>query len=54
MTIEHYHDFGKLLFAFIVFWAYIAFSQYMLIWYAQSSRKRPIGTSRGRPVSGQR
>ena len=25
---------GKLMFAFVVFWAYIAFSQYMLIWYA--------------------
>jgi hypothetical protein len=25
---------GKLLFAFTVFWAYISFSQYMLIWYA--------------------
>lgn len=34
VTIEHYHDLGKLLFAFVVFWAYIAFSQYMLIWYA--------------------
>ncbi len=34
VTVEHYHDFGKLLFAFVVFWAYIAFSQYMLIWYA--------------------
>jgi len=33
ITIEHYHDIGKLLFGFIVFWAYIAFSQYMLIWY---------------------
>ncbi|MCC6671369.1 MAG: hypothetical protein IT458_09930 [Planctomycetes bacterium] len=31
---EHYHDLGKLLFAFTVFWAYITFSQYMLIWYA--------------------
>ncbi len=31
---EHYHDVGKFLFAFVVFWAYIAFSQYMLIWYA--------------------
>lgn len=31
---EHYHDVGKLVFAFTVFWAYIAFSQYMLIWYA--------------------
>lgn len=34
ITIEHYHDLGKLLFAFIFFWAYIAFSQYLLIWYA--------------------
>ena len=34
ITVEHYHDFGKLLFGFVVFWAYIAFSQYMLIWYA--------------------
>lgn len=33
ITVEHYHDFGKLLFGFNVFWAYIAFSQYMLIWY---------------------
>ncbi|OGQ21391.1 MAG: hypothetical protein A3I05_02180 [Deltaproteobacteria bacterium RIFCSPLOWO2_02_FULL_44_10] len=31
---NHYHDLGKLLFAFLVFWAYIAFSQFMLIWYA--------------------
>ena len=34
ITVEHYHDVGKLVFAFIVFWCYIAFSQYMLIWYA--------------------
>jgi hypothetical protein len=34
VTTEHYHDLGKLLFAFIVFWGYVAFSQYMLIWYA--------------------
>jgi hypothetical protein len=34
VTPEHYQDLGKLLFGFgIVFWAYIAFSQYMLIWY---------------------
>lgn len=31
---EHYHDLGKLVFAFTVFWAYISFSQYFLIWYA--------------------
>jgi hypothetical protein len=34
ITKEHYHDLGKLTFAFVFFWGYIAFSQYMLIWYA--------------------
>ncbi|MCP4837720.1 MAG: quinol:cytochrome C oxidoreductase [Phycisphaera sp.] len=35
VTAEHYQDLGKLLFGFgMVFWAYIGFSQYMLIWYA--------------------
>jgi hypothetical protein len=31
---EHFHDLGKLLFGFNCFWAYIAFSQFFLIWYA--------------------
>ncbi len=31
---NHLHDLGKYMFAFTVFWAYIAYSQYMLIWYA--------------------
>jgi hypothetical protein len=30
---EHYHDLGKWLFALTIFWAYVTFSQYMLIWY---------------------
>jgi hypothetical protein len=34
VTIEHFHDLGKMMFAFTVFWAYSGFSQYMLIWYA--------------------
>lgn len=34
VTREHYHDIGKMMFAFTVFWAYIGFSQFMLIWYA--------------------
>lgn len=33
VTLEHFHDLGKLLFAFTVFWGYIAFAQYFLIWY---------------------
>lgn len=31
---EHHRDLGRLLFAFVFFWGYIAFSQYMLLWYA--------------------
>ena len=31
---EHFHDIGKLMFGFTVFWAYIAYSMFMLIWYA--------------------
>lgn len=34
ITGEHFHDLGRLMFAFTIFWAYIAFSQYFLIWYA--------------------
>ena len=34
VSVEHFHDLGKLLFAFVAFWSYIAFSQYFLIWYA--------------------
>jgi hypothetical protein len=34
ITTEHFHDLGKLLFGFNVFWAYISFSQFFLIWYA--------------------
>ncbi|MEK6628615.1 MAG: molybdopterin oxidoreductase [Bdellovibrionota bacterium] len=34
ITEEHQHDIGKFLKGFTVFWAYIAFSQFMLIWYA--------------------
>jgi len=33
-THEHVHDVAKFLKGFTVFWAYIAFSQFMLIWYA--------------------
>lgn len=34
VTVEHYHDVGKMMFAFVCFWTYIGFSQFMLIWYA--------------------
>lgn len=31
---DHYYNLGGLMFAFTNFWAYIAFSQFLLIWYA--------------------
>jgi hypothetical protein len=31
---DHFYSLGTLLFVFINFWAYIAFSQFLLIWYA--------------------
>ena len=34
ISAEHLHDIGKFLFAFTAFWAYIAFSQFFLMWYA--------------------
>ncbi len=33
VTVEHYHDLGKLIFGFVFFWTYISFSQFLLIWY---------------------
>jgi hypothetical protein len=31
---NHFHDLGKIMFGFVVFWSYIGFAQFMLIWYA--------------------
>jgi hypothetical protein len=33
LTVEHYHDLGKFMFAFVFFWSYVTFSEWMLIWY---------------------
>ena len=33
VSVEHFHDLGKFLFGFSIFWTYLWFSQYMLIWY---------------------
>jgi hypothetical protein len=34
VNVEHFHDLGKLLFGWLVFWAYISFAQFFLIWYS--------------------
>lgn len=33
ITEKHYHDVGKLCFAFTAFWGYLTFSQFIIIWY---------------------
>ncbi len=32
LTIQHFHDLGNLMFAFTVLWAYLSFSQFLIIW----------------------
>jgi uncharacterized membrane protein YiaA len=34
ITDTHFHDIGKLCFAFTAFWGYLTFGQYLVIWYA--------------------
>lgn len=47
ITTEHYHDLGKLMFGFMFFWSYVAFSQYMLLWYASIPETVPWLARRG-------
>ncbi|NNB92000.1 hypothetical protein HJC10_11565 [Corallococcus exiguus] len=37
----HYHNLGKLIFAFTAFWAYIGFSQFLLVWIANIPEEAP-------------
>jgi hypothetical protein len=34
LTAAHYHALGKLLLTFVIFWGYVAYSQYFIIWIA--------------------
>lgn len=34
VSVEQYHDLARLMFGFVFFWGYVAYSQFMLIWYA--------------------
>jgi hypothetical protein len=47
VTVEHFHDLGKYMFGFTVFWTYIAFSQYFLIWYANIPEETYFFSYRG-------
>ncbi len=43
---NHYHALGKYMLAFTAFWAYIAFSQYLLIWIANLPHEVPFFLAR--------
>jgi len=46
MNVEHTHNIGKLMLAFTAFWAYIGFSQFMLIWIAGLPEEVPFYITR--------
>lgn len=41
VKLDHFHNLGKLMLAFTAFWAYIAFSQFMLVWIANIPEEAP-------------
>lgn len=46
ITDKHYHDIGKLCFAFTAFWGYITFSQFLIIWYGNLAEETHFFTLR--------
>ncbi|MBI4082188.1 MAG: molybdopterin oxidoreductase [Candidatus Lambdaproteobacteria bacterium] len=49
MTINRYHDLGKLTFAIAMLYTYMAFSQYLVIWYSNLPEEAPFLVSRSLP-----
>ena len=41
LTSHHFHDLGKFLFAFLMLWAYLSFSQFLIIWSANLPEEIP-------------
>jgi hypothetical protein len=41
LTTHHFHDLGKLMFAFLMLWAYLSFSQFLIIWSANIPEEIP-------------
>jgi hypothetical protein len=46
ITTNHYHDIGKLGFAFTAFWGYLTFSQFLIIWYGNLAEETHFFTLR--------
>lgn len=49
---NHFHDLGTLMFAFTVLWAYVNFSQYLIIWSANLAEETPWYVKRGQGIWG--
>jgi hypothetical protein len=45
---SHFHDLGTLLFAFVMLWAYLTLSQYLIIWYGNLQEEIPWYMSRSK------
>jgi len=39
VTEQHFHDLGKLCFAFTAFWGYLTFAQYLIIWFGNMAEE---------------
>lgn len=50
VRVEQRHDIAKLMFAMVVFWGYVTFSQFMLIWYANVPEETKWYADRGAPA----
>ena len=52
VTPRHFHDLGKLLLAFVMLWAYLAFSQFLIVWSGNLPEEIPWYIARIRGVWG--
>jgi hypothetical protein len=41
VTAGHFHDLGKLTLAFVMLWAYLSFSQFLIIWSGNLPEETP-------------
>ncbi len=46
LTRSHMHDYAKLLFAFVMVWTYLAFSQFLIIWSGNLAEETPYYIAR--------
>jgi hypothetical protein len=46
--VRHFHDFGKMLLAFVMLWAYFAFSQFLILWSGNLPEEIPYYIDRSR------